>query len=101
MTSKHSQEMRNSWFPNRLGGLAQLVIATIALVAVSQPVRAGFATKLMFQLEIGDARSLPWGSDAAHGLAGYDVANLLRDAEALLTPRTPVIVRLETLRRAV
>lgn len=50
---------------------------------------------------IGDAHSLPGGTKDHFGLsAGYDRANLVNDTLALLTPATPVIVRMETLRRA-
>jgi hypothetical protein len=52
--------------------------------------------------EIENARSLPW--DQSRGWSGerpeYDVGQLIADTEALLTPSTPVIVRMETLRRA-
>lgn len=73
----------------------------VAALAVAQPAHAGFATRLMFPFEISDARSLPWGADGIRGLTTYDIRNVLRDTDALLTPSTPVIVRLETLRRAV
>jgi hypothetical protein len=57
---------------------------------------------LCHPFDIGTARSLPW--DGARGWAegnpDYDVKNLVRDTEGLLTPSTPVIVRMETLRRA-
>lgn len=50
--------------------------------------------------EIGAAKSLPGGPDW-HGVSrDYDRANLTRDTLALLTPETPVLVRMETLRRA-
>ena len=57
---------------------------------------------LCHPFDIGSAQSLPWDGARgwAHGRADYDVKNLVRDTEALLTPSTPVIVRMETLRRA-
>ena len=57
---------------------------------------------LCHPFDIGTARSLPWdGSKGwAQGNPDYDVKNLVRDTEALLTPSTPVLVRMETLRRA-
>lgn len=52
--------------------------------------------------EIGAAKSLPWGgSDWRSVKSDYDINRLVEDTMALLTPDTPVIVRMETLRRAV
>src|SRR5262245_27779876 len=52
--------------------------------------------------EIGAAKSLPWGgSDWRSVKPDYDINRLVEDTLALLTPETPVIVRMETLRRAV
>ncbi|WP_396623469.1 hypothetical protein [Luteitalea sp.] len=56
--------------------------------------------------DIGTAASLPFGSNAEGWrgwnatLKSYDRARLVADTLALLTPTTPVIVRMETLRRA-
>jgi len=52
--------------------------------------------------DIGSARSLPW-NDTANWMgqrADYKLENLIADTDALLTPSTPVVVRMETLRRA-
>jgi len=51
---------------------------------------------------IGAARSLPWsgGSSWFEGDPAYNVQNVVADTEGLLTASTPVIVRMETLRRA-
>jgi hypothetical protein len=52
--------------------------------------------------DIGAARSLPWNG-TAWNLAGnenYDTRNLVRDTLAILDSGAPVIVRMETLRRA-
>src|SRR5215467_2497445 len=52
--------------------------------------------------EIGAAKSLPWGgSDWRSVKPDYDINRLVEDTMALLTPDTPVLVRMETLRRAV
>jgi hypothetical protein len=53
-------------------------------------------------ISIGDAKSLPW-TDSNSNLAldpNYDVKNLASDTLAILAPATPVLVRMETLRRA-
>jgi len=55
--------------------------------------------------EIGNAKSLPWGGPSGGGdwravKSDYDINRLVEDTVALLTPDTPIIVRMETLRRA-
>lgn len=50
---------------------------------------------------IGAAKSLPGSEGDWKGVnPAYDRTHLVRDTLALLTPETPVIVRMETLRRA-
>ena len=70
-------------------------------IGLAPPLAAGPRTKLIYPFEIGSARSLPWGGEWSRGRADYSLAALVRDTEALLTPATPMVVRLETLRRAV
>lgn len=84
-----------------LAGLVGRIALVVAAFAVAQPAHASFRTRLMDPFDIGAARSLPWGVEPYRGRVDYQLANLLSDTEALLTPSTPVIVRLETLRRAV
>jgi hypothetical protein len=75
-------------------------LAAFALLATVAPVIAG-PPLLCHPFDIGDARSLPWdGREWSQGRRDYNVANLVADTEAILTPATPVIVRMETLRRA-
>src|SRR5437016_13841106 len=53
-------------------------------------------------IEIGQARSLPWVShnwDLGGGET-YNTKNLAHDTLQILGPDTPVLVRMETLRRA-
>ena len=53
-------------------------------------------------INIGSAQSLPWTS-ATWNLSGeesYDVSHLVADTLHLLGPETPVLVRMETIRRA-
>ena len=53
------------------------------------------------RFEIGDAKSLPWGNSwNLTGTENYDTKNLVRDTLAILDSNTPVLVRMETLRRA-
>jgi hypothetical protein len=53
-------------------------------------------------IDIGEAQSLPWTSSGWNlsGHENYDVSHLVPDTLALLAPSTPVLVRMETLRRA-
>lgn len=75
------------------------VLMTLAAPAA----HPGHFPLLIDRLDIGDARSLPWGSggDPLRGAGDYDRARLIADTEALLGFDVPVIVRMETLRRAV
>src|SRR6266571_2316003 len=53
-------------------------------------------------IEIGQAKSLPWISHGWNlsGGENYDTKNLVKDTLEILKPDTPVLVRMETLRRA-
>jgi hypothetical protein len=77
------------------------VVAAAAVVAIAVPAVAG-PPLLCHPYDIGTARSLPWSGANSwwEGASGYQVDKLVADTEALLTPATPVIVRMETLRRA-
>ena len=78
-----------------------LGIAAAAIVTSSTPAFAG-PPLLCHPFDIGTARSLPWSG--AHswfdGDPGYRIEKVVADTEGLLTPSTPVVVRMETLRRA-
>jgi hypothetical protein len=78
-----------------------LRFALVALLAAATPALAG-PPLLCHPFDIGSARSLPWDGTNAwwQGKTDYNLQNLVADTEALLTPSTPVIVRMETLRRA-
>ena len=53
-------------------------------------------------IEIGGAKSLPWGDPASWNAISpaYNPDQLVKDALALLSPEVPIIVRMESLRRA-
>jgi hypothetical protein len=53
-------------------------------------------------IDVGNARSLPWGAGSEWRAvkSDYDINRLVEDTLALLTPETPVLARMETLRRA-
>ena len=73
----------------------------IAALAAARPVQAG-PPLLCHPFDIGSAASLPWTGVSSwfDGKADYRLSGLVTDTEALLAPSTPVVVRMETLRRA-
>jgi hypothetical protein len=78
-----------------------LVATLLAALVTALPAQAG-PPLLCHPFNIENARSLPWNGAGGwrDGLAEYNVANLQKDTDSLLTPATPVIVRMETMRRA-
>ena len=79
-----------------------LALAALAsLVILNQAAFAG-PPLICHPIEIGKARSLPWGGGADWRSVkhDYDIHRLIGDTMALLGPETPAIVRMETLRRA-
>lgn len=83
---------------------SSLRFAAGVLVVVAIAATSAFAGPplICHRLQIGDARSLPWNG-TAWNLAGnenYDPKNLAQDTLAILDSGAPVIVRMETLRRA-
>ena len=73
----------------------------LGFIGVAVPAFAG-PPLLCHAYDIGGARSLPWVGQTSwfEGSPDYKLDRLVADTEALLTPSTPVIVRMETLRRA-
>lgn len=70
-------------------------------VASARPALAG-PPLLCHPFDIDGAASLPWGNPTSWTAerADYDVSRLVADTEKLLVTEMPVIVRMETLRRA-
>ena len=84
-----------------LRSVSSILITMGLLLALVRPAPAG-PVLICKNYEIGAAKSLPWGgSDWRSVKPDYDINRLVEDTLALLTPDTPVIVRMETLRRAV
>jgi hypothetical protein len=81
--------------------LRPLVLAGIAIVCGARVALAG-PPLICHPFSIGTAQSLAWNAQPGWrgDVAGYDVSHLTDETLALLTPTTPVIVRMETLRRA-
>ena len=72
---------------------------TAVLLGFATSVKAG-PPLICHPIDIGQAKSLPLVDWNQKGDGEYDVKNLTRDTLAILTPGTPVLVRMETLRRA-
>src|SRR3989442_13585060 len=83
----------------RSPGFALALIAAMLIFAVIG--QAG-PPLICHTIEIGQAKSLPWISHSWNlsGGENYDTKNLARDTLEILAPDTPVLVRMETLRRA-
>ena len=84
------------WFRPALTALAATTLLLTGTAAFAGP------PLLCHPYDIGAAQSLPWSG--ARGWSDVDttyrIENVIRDTEALLTPATPIVVRMETLRRA-
>lgn len=83
---------------SRLG--RTLVVSLLALAPAAA--QAG-PPLICHPMAIGESPSLAWGPGSGwkNPLPGYDRSRLPADTLALLRPQTPVLVRMETLRRAV
>jgi hypothetical protein len=100
--ARHQNPLRRGWGPAAIErkSISTLALATLWLLAFAVPAFAG-PPFVCHPFEIGSAKSLP--SDPNNWLSvrrDYDVHRLVADTEALLTPSTPTLVRMETLRRA-
>src|SRR3954466_98579 len=81
--------------------IVKTLVLVFAGVLLLQSTALAGPPLLCHPFNIGDARSLPFqGPDWSRVDASYDVKHLLDDTAALLNADIPVIVRMETLRRA-
>jgi len=77
-----------------LAAVASLVLLTAAPALAGPPL-------ICFPFDTHGAKSLPMGTKDWHDTdPAYDTSKLIVDTLALLTPNTPVIARMETIRRA-
>jgi hypothetical protein len=76
--------------------------ATITAILLFANVAQAGPPLICHAFQIGKAKSLPWISESWNlsGSENYDTKNLAKDTQEILTPDTPVLVRMETLRRA-
>src|SRR6266480_2554384 len=80
---------------SRFGVLLATLLCLATLAEAGPPL-------ICHSVEIGPAKSLPWISHDWNLSGGetYDTKNLVPDTLDILAPGTPVLVRMETLRRA-
>src|SRR5262245_30949630 len=90
-----------SMHQRRVRPISLVTAAAIPYVlALSQPLLAR-PPIICHPIDSGNARCLPWaGSEWRAVKVDYDSSRLVEDTLALLTPDTPVLVRMETMRRA-
>jgi hypothetical protein len=85
--------MNSRVFPRLVTSIVAILLGLATSAQAGQPL-------ICNPIEIGQAKSLPWGDWNQKGSGDYDLKNLTRDTLAILDSNTPVLVRMETLRRA-
>ncbi|PYT58324.1 MAG: hypothetical protein DMG35_18035 [Acidobacteria bacterium] len=80
----------------------RFAIALVAALLLFASIAQAGPPLICHTIEIGQAKSLPWISHSWNlsGGENYDTKNLVKDTLEILKPDTPVLVRMETLRRA-
>lgn len=79
---------------------ARTLTALVLIPVLAAPLQAG-TPLICHPYTIGDAKSLPGSDGDWKGVnPSYDRTHVVRDTLALLTAETPLLVRMETLRRA-
>lgn len=84
-------------------GTRRLVaIGAVAAAVIALPGRAAAGPPLLCHpFDTNGAASLPWGNDGWNSpLSNYPLDHLVTDTLALLSAETPVVARMETIRRA-
>ncbi|MGA7768503.1 MAG: hypothetical protein WB781_16525 [Candidatus Sulfotelmatobacter sp.] len=79
---------------------SRLAISLVAVVLGFTSFAQAGPPLICHPIEIGQAKSLPWVEWNHKGSTDYDLKNLTRDTLAILDSNQPVLVRMETLRRA-
>ncbi len=79
--------------------------ASLAVLLTLVPILQAGTPLTCFPFQIGNARSLPWASSGDHQNwnapdRNYDTSRLVSDTLRILDDKSPVIVRMETIRRA-
>jgi len=86
----------------RLRGPLPIALGVPAIMLVLAVAAQAGPPLICHPIQIGQAKSLPWtsGNWNLSGSEKYDLKRLVGDTLAILDSNTPVIVRMETLRRA-
>ncbi|HEY6373171.1 MAG TPA: hypothetical protein VIX37_21530, partial [Candidatus Sulfotelmatobacter sp.] len=79
---------------------SRLAVSIVAVVLGFTTFAQAGPPLICHPIEIGPAKSLPWVDWTQRGSTDYDLKNLTRDTLAILDSNAPVLVRMETLRRA-
>jgi hypothetical protein len=78
-----------------------VTLVVLGVFAIFAPAAQAGPELVCWPFSIGNAQSLPWsGANWHDGRDDYNLKNLAADTTALLSPDTPVLVRMETLRRS-
>ena len=87
--------------PKKIRPFRHFFAAAAAVLLFAKAAQAG-PPLVCHMFEIGQAKSLPLASHSWNlsGSENYDTRNLVKDTLEILAPQTPVLVRMETLRRA-
>ena len=86
--------MNSRAFPHLTIGIVAILVGLTTSAQAGPPL-------VCHPIEIGQAQSLPWVDlNYQKGDGRYDLNNLTKDTLAILDSNTPVLVRMETLRRA-
>ena len=92
--------MRNRLLPTLIA--ATLAAAPAAAALTAAPAAAVFGPPTVCHpIDIGNATSLPWGSDRFGADPAYDVAKTVDDTLGILRASSDTLVHMETVRRAV
>ena len=81
---------------------SQFALVLVIITLCIAPLALAGPPLICHAFEIGQAKSLPLASNSWNlsGAENYDTKNLASDTLEILKPDTPVLVRMETLRRA-
>jgi hypothetical protein len=87
--------------PKKIRPFRHFFAAAAAVLLFASAAQAG-PPLVCHAFEMGQAKSLPLASQSWNlsGSENYDTKNLVKDTLGILRPQTPVLVRMETLRRA-
>ena len=85
--------MKTRLFPHMVIGMTAILVGFTSSVKAGPPL-------ICHAMDIGQAQTLPPVDWNRAGKGGYDLKNLTRDTLAILDSNAPVLVRMETLRRA-